>query len=274
MPEGPEIRRAADRLARVLVDNELARVFFKFPRLKRFQRALTGERVTAVDTHGKALLTRFSNGLVLFSHNQLYGRWYVTRGRQTPKTNRSLRAALYTTDHSALLYSASSIDVLAADDVPSHPFVSRLGPDILDPRLTAEQIAERLTAKQFRGRSLGALLLDQGFLAGNGNYLRSEILFFSGLSYGAKPASLSAASRRRLGRQILALAGRSYRTGGITNPPSRVAALKAAGLTRSKYRFAVFGRAGAPCYACGTPIERCNVGSRRLYFCANCQPAA
>jgi endonuclease-8 len=273
MPEGPEIRRAADRIARVLLDAELTQVFFAFPRLKRFQKVLTGERVTAVDTHGKALLTRFSNGLVLFSHNQLYGRWYVTRGRKTPQTNRSLRVALYTPNHSALLYSASSIDVLAAQDLAAHPFISRLGPDILDPTLTAGHIAERLAAAQFRGRSLGALLLDQGFLAGNGNYLRSEILFFSGLSHRAKPAELSAAARRRLAGQILALAGRSYRTGGITNPPSRVAALKADGLTRSGYRFAVFGRAGAPCYVCGTPIERCNVGSRRLYFCASCQPA-
>jgi len=274
MPEGPEIRRAADRLARVLVDNELTEVFFKFPRLQRFQSVLTGERVTAVDTRGKALLTRFSNDLVLFSHNQLYGRWYVTCGRREPKTNRSLRVALYTSDHSALLYSASSIDVLAADAVAEHPSISGLGPDILDPGLTAEQIAARLASARFRGRSLGTLLLDQGFLAGNGNYLRSEILFFAGLSHRAKPADLTAAHRRRLARQILAIAGRSYRTGGITNPPRQVSELKADGLTRSKYRFAVFGRAGAPCYACGTPIERCSVGSRRLYFCPSCQSAA
>ena len=33
MPEGPEIRRAADELAAALVDHSLTGVFFKFPRL-------------------------------------------------------------------------------------------------------------------------------------------------------------------------------------------------------------------------------------------------
>ncbi len=271
MPEGPEIRRTADRLAKVLVNRELEQVFFRFPRLKRFQRLLSGQQVSAVETRGKALLTRFSNNLTLFSHNQLYGRWYVTRGRQTPNTKRSLRVGLYTSDHSALLYSASNVDMLTAAELGSHPFVSRLGPDILDPSLTVDGIIERLAAKPFRGRSLGALLLDQAFLAGNGNYLRSEILFFARLSHGARPMDLPAASRRRLARQVLTVAARAYRTGGVTNPPRRVAELKRVGLTRSGYRFAVFGRAQQPCYACGTPIARCSAASRRLYFCPACQ---
>lgn len=273
MPEGPEIRRAADRLAQALVDQELTRVFFKFARLKRFQRTLRGARVLAVDAHGKALLTRFSNGLTLFSHNQLYGRWYVTPAGDTPRTNRSLRVGLYTSQYDALLYSASSIDVVDQAGLAQHPFLKRLGPDILDATLTAAAVADRLADPRFRGRSLGALLLDQGFLAGNGNYLRSEVLFFAGLCHRLRPADLSTAQRLRLARQILAVAARSYRTGGITNPARRVAALKRAGLPREKFRFAVFGRAGEPCYLCSTPVGRTNVGSRRLYFCPVCQPA-
>ena len=273
MPEGPEIRRAADQLAKVLVNQELTRVFFKFPRLKRFQRPLRGAQVLAVDTHGKALLTRFSNGLTLFSHNQLYGRWYITPAGDTPRTKRSLRVGLYTGAHDALLYSASSIDVVDEAGLAQHPFLVRLGPDILDAALTAAEVAERLADKQFRHRALGGLLLDQGFLAGNGNYLRSEVLFFSGLCHRLRPADLSAAQRLRLARQILAVAARSYRTGGITNPTRRVAALKRAGLPRGKLRFAVFGRAGEPCYVCGTAVRRTNVASRRLYFCPVCQPA-
>ena len=272
MPEGPEIRRAADDLAAVLVDRPITGVFFKFPRLKRYQRRLQGEVVTAVDTHGKALLTRFGNDLVLFSHNQLYGRWYVTAAGDVPDTQRSLRVALHTADNSALLYSASSIDVVHAAKLDQHPFLRRLGPDVLDSTLTAGDIVARMGLDRFRRRSLGALLLDQAFLAGNGNYLRSEILFFAGLSHRARPADLTLAQQRRLARQILAVAARSYRTAGITNPESRVATLKRAGLTRRQLRFAVFGRAGKPCYVCDTPIEKANVGSRRLYFCPSCQP--
>jgi formamidopyrimidine-DNA glycosylase len=48
---------------------------------------------------------------------------------------------------------------------------------VLDPLLTWRDVSRRLNEPCLRNRSLGSLYLDQGFLAGIGNYLRSEILF-------------------------------------------------------------------------------------------------
>src|SRR5690606_37754216 len=77
MPEGPEIRRAADRLAEAVVGKRLASIWFAFPALKRFEKSLPGAVVESIMPHGKALLTRFDNGWTLYSHNQLYGVWRV-----------------------------------------------------------------------------------------------------------------------------------------------------------------------------------------------------
>ncbi len=55
MPEGPEIRRAADRIAEVLTGRKLEEVWFGLPRLVRFSDELCGCRVQGVDTYGKAL---------------------------------------------------------------------------------------------------------------------------------------------------------------------------------------------------------------------------
>ena len=88
--------------------------------------------VKAIDTRGKAMLTHFDNELTLYSHNQLYGRWFTAKRGEFPDTRRSLRVALHTRSHSALLYSASDISVLTPAQVQSHPFLSRLGPDVLD----------------------------------------------------------------------------------------------------------------------------------------------
>ena len=77
MPEGPEIRRVADRLAEVLVDQRVERVRFGLPRLKPEEGVLSGQRVLEVEPRGKALLTHFENGLSLYSHNQLYGVWRI-----------------------------------------------------------------------------------------------------------------------------------------------------------------------------------------------------
>ncbi len=272
MPEGPEIRLAADRIARALVDRRVDDVYFGLPRLRRHRETLLGSRVTAVDTRGKAMLTRFDNGLTLYSHNQLYGRWYTTARDRRPKTNRDLRVALHNERHSAWLYSASDIEVLTDTEVDEHPFLNRLGPDILDETTTADALAGRLASDRFARRALGGLYLDQGFLAGIGNYLRSEILFCARLHPSSRPTDLDPGDLRRLARESLKLARRSYRTRGITLPESRVRRLKSGGEKRRGYRFWVFGRDGLPCRCCGSTIERMDAGSRRLYWCADCQP--
>ncbi len=271
MPEGPEVRREADQIGAVLSGQQLQRVEFGLPKLKRFAATLQHSRVSEVTSRGKAMLVFFDNGLTLFSHNQLYGKWVVCRRGKAPPTRRSLRVALHTEENSALLYSASNIDVLDEAALASHPFLLRLGPDVLDATLCWQDLAERLQDESWRGRSLGALYLDQHFLAGIGNYLRSEILFAAELAPHLRPRELSDAQIRKLAKQTLLLSRRAYRTGGLTNPPRRVAQLKHEGLKRGGYRFAVFSRAGKACLVCGTKIERTTVGSRRLYFCPQCQ---
>jgi len=272
VPEGPEIRRAADRVARVLVNNRIEAVNFGLPQLKQFEKLLSGHTVTAVDTLGKAMLTRFDNGLTIYSHNQLYGRWYTVRQPRMPRTNRQLRIELSTQTHKALLYSASDIDVLNDEQLARHPFLSRIGPDILDRSLTQAQIVERLLESAFRNRSLGSLYLDQRFLAGNGNYLRSEILWLAGLHPKKKPVELAEKERATLAKETLTVARRSYRTRGVTVAPTLAGQLQARGLTYQAYRFYVFGRSGKPCHRCESRIERHTMGSRNIFLCPTCQP--
>ena len=302
MPEGPEIRRAADRIERVLAGQLLEDVRFDrdaFPALARRQRALVGCRVlrldtrgkaleacrdhglhTAVDTAGKAMLIRFNNGHTIYSHNQLYGRWYVRRRDQYPETNRSLRLALHTAKHSALLYSASEIELLDAAAEAEHPFLCKLGPDLLDAQLSWRTLATRLAAPEFARRTLGALYLDQGFLAGLGNYLRSEILFHAGLSPWAKPIELRRGALGLLARTTLKIGDRAYRTGGVCNPPRlyrtlqrqyRASAEEHRRGEHEAIRFAVFDRDGLPCHTCGAVVEKTAISARRLYYCPTCQ---
>jgi endonuclease-8 len=272
MPEGPEIHRAADRLRRALAGRPALSVEFAFPRLQRYTPQLTGETITDVRARGKALLTRFANGLVVYSHNQLYGRWYVLRAGRRARTTRSLRLAIGNEKHAALLYSASEIDVLEAAHLDRHPFLAALGPDALDPALEIGALDDRLASRSFRGRALGALLLDQRFVAGLGNYLRADILFEARLHPAERPGKLDPEQRRRLAAAILRITKRSYRSAGVTNEPDRVARRRGQGHPRSDWRHLVFAREGQPCWDCGTKIERISSGGRRLYLCPSCQP--
>lgn len=269
MPEGPEIRRATDKLADALLDQRAELVNLTLPRLREFGAELTGQRVVSVAPRGKAVLIGFAGGLTLYSHNQLYGRWYVEPAGRYPKTNRQLRVEIRTRSRAALLYSASDTAVLDVDGLRAHAYLGGLGPDALDPATDAAAVAARLREPPFVRRSLGALLLDQGFVAGLGNYLRSEILWFARVHPARRPRDLDADASAALAEAILAIPRRSYATGGVTAERAFVAARR--GQPRRAWRHMVFGRAGQPCPACGETIARETVGGRRLYLCAVCQ---
>ncbi len=149
MPEGPEIKRAADEIAKAIAHQPLTGIFFAFEHLKPYESILVKEPIWAVQPKGKALLIRFQNQLSIYSHNQLYGKWFIQKNGVYPSTNRQLRLAIHSQKKSALLYSASDISVLTIEQVAVHPFLSRLGPDVLDDATTLEQVRERFWTNGF-----------------------------------------------------------------------------------------------------------------------------
>ncbi|WP_052330796.1 DNA-formamidopyrimidine glycosylase family protein [Rivularia sp. PCC 7116] len=101
MPEGPEIKQAADKIASAITHSPVEEIFFAFERLKPYESQLKNHRITKVDTKGKAMLIHFDNQLTIYSHNQLYGKWMVRKAYDYPKTNRQLRLAIHNHQKSA-----------------------------------------------------------------------------------------------------------------------------------------------------------------------------
>ena len=73
MPEGPEIRRVATRIHKVLAGREAEQVVLTQPGVAGFGAKLSGQRVEWVSSRGKALLTHFEGGLTIYSHNHFMG---------------------------------------------------------------------------------------------------------------------------------------------------------------------------------------------------------
>ncbi|SFM86817.1 endonuclease-8 [Izhakiella capsodis] len=258
MPEGPEIRRLADRLEEAVGQQPLTDVWFAFPALKTYEPALEGQQITDIETRGKAMLTHFSNGLTLYSHNQLYGVWRITDVDEKVDTRRVLRVKLATGEKQALLYSASDIELLNAEGLIQHPFLQRAGPDVLDPRLDEEQVAQRLLSTGFRRRRFSALLLDQSFLAGLGNYLRAEVLWHAGLLATHRGMDLTPPQCRVLSQALIAVPRFSYQTRGTMEKGAA-------------FRFEVFQRQGERCRRCGEIIHKATLASRPYFWCPGCQ---
>lgn len=274
MPEGPEIRRIADALEKQLAGRIIDHIYFGLASLKQWESRLTGAKITKIKTYGKAMVTCLDNELNIYSHNQLYGRWHFCNTGDYPDTKRQLRLAIDCQAKSALLYSASAISVLSQQELQHHPFIRKLGPDVLSRTITVEHIVERLRSTKFRNRQLGGVLTDQSFVAGLGNYLRCEILFYSGLHPEVRSRDLDDKKCHLLADVILKMPRQSYQTDGITNNLERAEQLMKQGLTFEDARFYVFRRQGLACYRCNSLIEKFSQAGQACYCCPLCQHRA
>ena len=268
MPEGPETRRDADKISHALLNTPLKEVYFKFPNLKKYEADFIDSKLILATTKGKGFVLNFDNGLSIYCHLQLYGKWHIGK---FPKqnTNREIRMELRTHKKSAFLYSASTIDVLPSEKVFSIPYIKGLGPDVLD--VNYEKVENVLGQKKYQNRSLGILFLDQRFLAGMGNYLRSEILFQAKLSPNTKLKDLNLEDKKKLAKIAKDTIMRSYETGGYTVDETLLEKRKKKRISRfESLRFYAFGRVGKDCPFCEGKIKKKISQGRRFYFCTLC----
>lgn len=272
MPEGPEIKRLADAIEGIVGGEEVTHVEIAAGAFKRYEKELLGKRVEQVEPRGKATIFHFGGDYNVFTHLKLYGRWVFVGPDEELDTTRQVKFGLRTQKGGVYLCSSPDVTVLHDEDLEQHPYLAKLGPDVInDERVTPATIEARLKHKSWSKKPLGKLLLDQSFAAGVGNYLRSEILFVSRLLPEAKAIELDEAQIAALARAILELPRRSYHEKGVTTPDAHVEAQKALGKAREDYRFFVYKRAGEPCLECGSPIEERTHGSRRIFVCPGCQ---
>ena len=271
MPEGPEIHRAANRIAKALVGKTLNQVEFHYKTVEGLEHYFLNKEVEYVKARSKGLLISVGD-YVMYSHNQLYGRWTVNRATTKPKpTNRSLRVLLGNDKNTARLWSATDIEILEPWELPGHPYLAKLGPDVADLEVRFDDVLAQVSDKKFARRQLSGLLLDQGFLAGVGNYLRSEILFCAGISPYRKPGSLTEDELEQLARSAIEITALAYHEKGVTVPQELYKTLRDNGLSRYQARHYVFTRNGLECHNCNSLIIHTRLSSRRLDYCPKCQ---
>ena len=271
MPEGPEIHRAASKIRNALEGKTIEDIEITLPRYMDRSSEFLDKTVLKVEARGKAMLIHFDT-FVLYSHNQLYGRWTVNRrATEAKKWNRSLRIALSTETHTCRLWSATDILMLEPWEVSGHQYIAKLGPDVVIEETTTGELIEHMNQKRFQRKRLKTLLLDQGFFAGIGNYLRSEVLFTAKLHPDRTVSSLDEDEKRRLAEQALFLSRQSYKVPGITVDLELYEQLRDIGLSRGQARHWVFTRNDRPCHQCGELILHTRPGGRRLDYCPTCQ---
>ena len=139
--------------------------------------------------------------------------------------------------------------------------VGGLGPEPLDPKLTAVEFHARLTAHR---KLLKPLLLDQSFLAGLGNIYTDEALNLTRLHPCQPTQALPYSRAEELLNSI-----RIILNSAIERQGASFDWVYPGGNFQNYFR--AYQQTGKPCQNCGQPITRTVVGQRGTHFCPNCQ---
>lgn len=202
---------------------------------------------------------------VLHSHLGMTGSWHLYRpGEPWRKPAHRAAVVLHCRVAVAVCFSPKTLELLSADAFRRHRYLQQLGPDLLGEELDESEILRRFRIHD--ATPLGQAVMNQTLASGIGNVYKSEILFMLQLSPFEPVRALT-------DTQLLALiqTARLWMQKNLEGYP-RTTRLRGDGGGRKW----VYGRAGQPCFTCGTLIRMQRQGDlgRSTYWCPTCQPTA
>ena len=253
----------ARRLERSLDGRTLTRADLRVP--QHATADLVGRRILGHDTHGKHLLTRFSDDLTLHTHLRMDGSWTVTGpGKQLPRRVMPDVRVVLGVDSGATAYGVllPVVDLVRTSEEAT--VVGHLGPDPLRADWDEAEAVRRIEADP--SVPLAAAILDQTLVAGWGNLWANELCFLRGHSPWTPVGEVDVPALVRLGVRALR---RSATVPGAYQVTT--------GNTRRGEQHYVAGRARRPCLRCGTEVRVVDAvvndpSRRRTWWCPTCQP--
>ncbi len=267
MPEGDSVHLLARRLDRALLGRTVVRSDLRVPTLATAD--LAGRTVLANATHGKHLLTRFSEattpGVTLHSHLRMDGSWTVTGpGKRLPTRLMPDVRVVLETDSGATAWGLHLHDLSLVASSAEGDLVGHLGPDPLREDWDPTEAVRRLRAGP--AEPLVSALLDQRKMAGLGNLWANELCFISGHSPWTPVGEVDL-------DRLVRLAARALRHSALVPGAYQVTT----GRARARENHWVSGRNRRPCLRCGTTVLMVpelpdDPANRRTWWCPSCQP--
>lgn len=272
MPELPEVETTVRDLRPHLIGRTIAQVRVHWqrtvahPSVRAFAHGLQGYTIREITRRGKHLVFRLegANGecKYLLVHLRMTGQF----GFHQPQEKR--------TKHHHVVFRLDDGRELRFHDfrkfgrmwlVDDPEFVTgKLGPEPLE--MSQREFLARLRARKGR---IKPLLLNQEFVAGVGNIYADESLWYAKIHPLRQAATLTDEEAVAMYHAIRRVFRKAIRAGGTSFDATYKRINGMSGQYEEKLR--VVGRAGEPCYRCGTPIVKTVVGQRGTYYCPNCQ---
>jgi len=221
MPEVVEVRKTADFLKKIMINNNLTDINILKGRYKThgaFElynklKSSLPLKIINIQTKGKFMYITFENGLYLFATLGLTGGWVSVHNEliEFPKiieyssdTSQFHKVAINNLNvefiinngYHVYFFDSLSFGTLKVMDNSSSltKKLSELGPDIME--CSFEEFKEKILKKP--DGYIGNVIVNQKLISGIGNYLRSDILWLSGISPFRKVKNLSPSNIKKI----------------------------------------------------------------------------
>jgi endonuclease-8 len=266
LPEGDSIRKVQAWLGPKITGRTIASARSRWPSAAF---GLVGKRVERVEAVGKNLWIVLDDRTAVRVHLGMKGKWrWNEEAHRGSLGDVSLELGFdvgYALCLRAPTVQRLPVKVLDAPRDPEKPAfhpVRELGPDVLADDFDVEAVLPRIPSSP--AGDLGELLLDQRVACGIGNVYKSEVLFACGLYPFDPPQILDDDTWRKVYAKAREMMLANVRPGPRITTPRRVAE-----------RHWVYGRAGRPCFVCGSIVETRTASSgggppRSTFWCPTC----
>jgi formamidopyrimidine-DNA glycosylase len=269
MPELPEVETTRLGLVARVVGRCIRDVVVREPRLRwpvpgDLAARLRGALVRGIRRRGKYLLFDCGTGHLL-AHLGMSGSLTVVPSGRPVRRHDHVDLVLDSGDVVRLNDPRRFGAMLWVRDPDHHPLLDGLGPEPFD-----EAFAGAYLHRASRGRRVPVkqFLMDARVVTGIGNIYANEALFAARIHPARAAGRISLGRFERLATVIRDTLERALAAGGSTLRDF-VGSDGAPGHFQLQY--AVYGRQGEPCPACGSLVRATRHGGRSTFHCASCQ---
>ncbi|MDN3516834.1 bifunctional DNA-formamidopyrimidine glycosylase/DNA-(apurinic or apyrimidinic site) lyase [Aquisalimonas lutea] len=270
MPELPEVETTRRGIAPLIAGAEVVDAVVRDHRLRwpvpgDLAAQVRGRSVRGVDRRAKYLLVRLDDRTLIIHLGMSGSLQLVPAGRESGRH-----------DHVDVVFSGGRVlrytdprrfgsFHVTAGDAADHPLLARLGPEPLEPAFTGDWLHRR---SRGRRQAVKAFIMDAATVVGVGNIYAAEALFRAGIHPARAAGRIGSARYRRLAEAVRQVLSDAITAGGTTLRDFVDGDGRPGYFRQSLY---VYGRAGAPCPACGRPLRLIRVGQRSTCYCSRCQ---
>jgi len=267
MPELPEVETIRRDLERAVGGRRLQEVEVFEPRLlqnaskAQLRQTLCGQTLNAMGRRGKFLIFDFGAHSAVV-HLRMSGWFSQQPGAHTRMVLSFEGVTIYFDDTRRF----GTLHLVESDLLERLPPLNALGLEPFDAS------ADDFDALCDTPREIKRVLLDQTKLAGLGNIYVCEALHRAGIHPQQCANSTSKPQRRSLLEAVQHILRCAIEQHGSTLG-SAVGDYRTLEGAQGGFqdRFQVYGRAGASCFACHTPVQRVVQAGRGTFFCPTCQ---